>query len=152
MNAAFDPADIPHALTQIARLAEGVKSEFDLIGGRMSWLVIGESFIFSAYATAAASLRSDHRMAQELLYLIWGLPFIGMLLAVSVYIAILAAHSSVSRLKSQRDDMMKRLPSHLQIDLISNRSRQRFWGDLPTHIIPPVLFLIWAGAFIFLLF
>ena len=62
---------LPHALTQIARLAEGVKSEFDLIAGRMSWLVIAESFIFSAFATALSSYRPDHRMARELIYLIW---------------------------------------------------------------------------------
>ena len=50
-DALFEPDDISHALAQIARLAEGVKSEFDLIGGRMNWLGIAESFIFSAFAT-----------------------------------------------------------------------------------------------------
>jgi hypothetical protein len=58
--APFDPGEIPHALTQLVRLAEGVKSEFDLIAGRMSWLVIAESFIFSAFATAISSYRPDH--------------------------------------------------------------------------------------------
>jgi hypothetical protein len=44
----FEPGDVPHVLSQIARLGEGLKAEFDLITGRMSWLVIAESFIFSA--------------------------------------------------------------------------------------------------------
>jgi hypothetical protein len=39
---AFDPVEVPNALAQIARLAEAVKWEFDLIAGRMTWLVVSE--------------------------------------------------------------------------------------------------------------
>ena len=67
---AFETGDIPHVLSQIARLGEGLKAEFDLIAGRMSWLVIAESFIFSAFATATASYRPDHPLAGMLRYLI----------------------------------------------------------------------------------
>ena len=94
-KAPFADGDIPNALTQMARLAEGVKSEFDLIAGRMSWLVIAESFIFSAFAAAVSSYRADHPLARELIYLLWVLPLVGMFLAASVYIAILAAHNAV---------------------------------------------------------
>jgi hypothetical protein len=87
----FEPGDVPHVLSQIARLGEGLKAEFDLIAGRMSWLVISESFIFSAFATATASYRPDHPLVGVLRYLDWILPFVGMLLAASVYAAILAA-------------------------------------------------------------
>src|SRR5262245_13896751 len=41
----FETSDVPHVLSQIARLGEGLKAEFDLIAGRMTWLVISESFI-----------------------------------------------------------------------------------------------------------
>jgi hypothetical protein len=51
----FNPDEIPNALAQIARLTEGVKAEFDLIAGRMSWLAIAESFIFGAFAAACGS-------------------------------------------------------------------------------------------------
>jgi hypothetical protein len=57
-------------LAQIARPHEGVKAEFDLIPGRMSWLVIAESFIFSAFAAAIANYRPDHQLAVVLCYLI----------------------------------------------------------------------------------
>jgi hypothetical protein len=66
----FETGDIPHVLSQIARLGEVLKAEFDLIAGRMSWLVIAESFIFSAFATATASYRPDHPLAGMLRYLI----------------------------------------------------------------------------------
>ncbi len=148
----FEPDDIPHALAQIARLVEGVRSEFDLIGGRMSWLVIAESFIFSAFAASVANYRPDHNLAGELRYLIWVLPFVGIFLATCVYMAILAAHAALGKLKGQRDRMINRLPSALRIDLIGDDSRVQWWGNLPTHIIPPVLILIWAGALVFLLF
>ena len=141
----FELADVPHALAQIARLGEVLKAEFDLVAARMSWLVIAESFIFSAFATAATGYRPDHPMAGVLRYLGYVLPLVGMCLAACVYVALLAALSSIRTLKRQRDRMMAGLPSELRIDLISASSRQEWWGNVPTFVIPPVLFLIWAG-------
>jgi hypothetical protein len=71
-----------------------------------------------------------------------------MLMAACVYVAILAALSAVDTLKNQRDRMMAGLPSQLRIDLISAHSREQLWGNLPTHMIPPVLFLLWAAAYV----
>src|SRR6516162_11841397 len=93
----FEAGDVPHVLAQIARLGEGLKAEFDLIAGRMSWLVIAESFIFSAFATAIANYRPDHPVIGGLRFLAWVLPFVGMILAVCVYAAILAALNAVDR-------------------------------------------------------
>ena len=143
--------DISHVLTQIARLAEGVKSEFDLVGSRISWLVIAESFLIPGFALALANYRPEHPFASELLYLVWAMPIVGMVLAASVYVAILAAHSSIAILKGQRDHLIECLPGGLRIDLISSGSRQQWWGNVPTHVIPPVLFLIWAAAWVPLL-
>jgi hypothetical protein len=145
----FSSSDLPYALAQITRLHEGVKAEFDLIAGRMSWLVIAESFIFSAFATAIANYSPDHPLSKELAYLLRVLPLVGMVLAVCVYVSILAAHSALASLKNQREHMVGRLPRGLRIDLISAHSRVQWWGNLPTHVIPPVLFLIWAGALVF---
>ena len=39
------------------------------------------------------------------------------------------------------------LSAQLQIDLISTRSRQQWWGNVPAHVLPPVLFLVWAVAY-----
>ena len=110
----------------------------------LSWLVIAESFIFSAFATAAASFRVDHPLVGALRYLILVLPFVGMLLAACVYVAILAALSAVDSLKEQRDRLMVGLPPQLRVDLISKRSQKHWWGNLPAYVIPPVLFLVWA--------
>ncbi|HEX2929438.1 MAG TPA: hypothetical protein VHV54_06980 [Candidatus Binatia bacterium] len=149
--AAFESGDISHALTQIARLAEGVKSEFDLVGSRISWLVIAESFLFPGFALALVNYRLDHPFASVLVYVVWAIPIVGMVLAASVYVAILAAHSSIAILKDQRDRLIECLPERLRIDLISSGSRQQWWGNVPTHVIPPVLFLIWGAAWVPLL-
>jgi hypothetical protein len=148
----YDAVTVPLALSQIARLGEGLKAEFDLIAGRMSWLVISESFIFSAFATAVANYRSDHPAIGGLRFLAWVLPFVGMILAVCVYVAILAALSAIDSMKGQRDRMMANLPVQLRIDLISMRSRQQWWGNVPAHVLPPALFLVWAVAYAFVLF
>lgn len=144
--AEFEPAEVPNALMQVARLAEGVKWEFDLIASRMSWLVIAESFIFSAFATATANDRPDHPQAAGLGYLIRVMPVVGMSLVAIVYVAILAAHRTIDTLKTEREAMIGRLPRQLRIDLIATGSRVQRWGNLPTHTIPPLLFAVWAGA------
>jgi hypothetical protein len=140
----FESADVPNALAQIARLGEVLKAEFDLVAARMSWLVISESFIFSAFASAAAAYRLDHPLVGVLRYLGWVLPFVGMSLAACVSVAIIAGLSAVRTLKRQRDRMMAHLPPSLQVDLISVTSPQEWWGNVPALVIPPLLFLIWA--------
>jgi hypothetical protein len=145
-DAPFDPGEVSNALAQIARLTEGVKTEFDLIAGRMTWLVVSESFIFSAFAAVLSTYRPDHHHALVLLYVLWVMPLTGMLLAAAVYVAILAADIALRSLKAQRDRMIEHLPRELRIDLISTQSRIQWWGNVPTHIIPPVFILIWAGA------
>jgi hypothetical protein len=152
-EAAFsvEPADILHALAQIARLGEVLEAEFDLIAGRMSWLVLSESYLSSAFAKAIANYRPDHPVTGGLRFLAWALPFVGVILAVCVYVAILAAFSAIDTLKRQRDRMMAGLPAKLRIHLISARSRQHWWGNLPAHVLPPILFLVWAVAYAFIL-
>jgi hypothetical protein len=115
----------------------------------MSWLVIAESFIFSAFATAIANYRPDHPVIGGLRFLAWVLPVVGMILAVCVYVAVLAALSAIDTLKRQRDRMMAGLPGQLRIDLISTRSRQQWWGNVPAHVLPPILFTVWAVAYAF---
>ena len=151
-EAPFDPGKVPHALSQIARLADAVKSEFDLIAGRMTWLVVSESFIFSAFATVLSSYQPGLVRSPVLLYVLWAMPFTGILLAASVYVAILAAHMALRTLKTQRDQMIEHLPNDLRIDLISARSSIQWWGNVPTYCIPPVFILIWVGALVMMLF
>jgi hypothetical protein len=150
-DAPFPPGEIPNAIAQIARLTEAVKSEFDLIAKRMTWPVVSESFTFSVFAAVLSTYRPDHHHAALLLYVLWVMPLTGMFLASAVYVTILAAHIALRSLKRQGDRMIEHLPRDLWIDLISTQSRIQWWGNVPTHIIPPVFIVIWLGALAMLL-
>lgn len=147
----YERDDTSHILTQLGRFDDAIKAEFDLIGLRMTWLVVSESFIFTAFSIAVSNYRQESSgivliLPDALHYLIWALPILGMLMASLVYIAIIAAHSAIYRLKNQRDGMTERLPLHLMIRPISRGDIQHRLGNIPPWGIPPLLFLAWALA------
>ena len=146
----LDDAGVGHALSQIGRLGEGIKSQFDLIGVRMTWLVLSESFSFSAFTLTVANYDPAHRFAEIQLYLIWALPIVGVGLAAFVFAGIRAAHSATLKLKRQREVLMTRLPEVLRVDLISSASPEHWWGEVPQHAIPPIFFVVWLGVLIWL--
>jgi hypothetical protein len=148
----FPEADIVHGLIQFGRLADAARAELDLIGMRLTWLVVSESFLFSAFSASVPTFGSGRQLSGVLLYILWSMPLVGMLLAGGIYIAILAALSAGKHLIEQRDQLMERLPEHLRIGLISVQDREYWWGNMPPRIIPPLLFLLWLGAFICLFF
>jgi hypothetical protein len=142
----FAEADLAHGLIQLGRLTDAVRAELDLIGMRLTWLVVSESFLFSAFAVSAPTYDSKANLSQVLLYILWTMPLVGMLLAASVYVALLAALRAGNQLMEQRDQLMERLPEHLRITLISSQSREYWWGNVPPRVIPPIIFLLWFGA------
>ena len=144
----FAEADIVHGLIQLGRLTDAVRAELDLIGMRLTWLVISESFLFSAFAVSVPTYDSNRNLSGVLLYILWAMPLVGMLLAGCVYVAILAALRAGKRLIEQRDQMMERLPEHLRVSLISVQSREYWWGNVPPRVIPPTIFLLWFGGLI----
>src|SRR5271169_4339167 len=74
--------------TQLTRIGFAIDKELTLISERMSWLVISESFIFSAFTAAVA----NRDKAAVLDVLAWLMSLLGIMLAVLVYPALLAAH------------------------------------------------------------
>ena len=147
----FAEADIVHGMLQLGRVTDAVRAELDLIGMRLTWLVISESFLFSAFAVAVPTYDSSANLSGVLLYILWTMPLVGMLLAGCVYVAILAALRAGKQLIEERDQLMERLPEHLRISLISLHSQEYRWGNVPPTVIPPIIFLLWLGAFTSLL-
>jgi hypothetical protein len=144
----FAEVDLVHGLIQLGRLTDAARAELDLIGMRLTWLVVSESFLFSAFCASVPTFDSSRKLSGVLLYILWTMPLMGMLLAGGIYIAILAALSAGKHLIEQRDQLMERLPEHLRIGLISLQNREYWWGNVPPRVIPPLLFLLWLGAFI----
>lgn len=130
---------ISQVLTQLTRVGFAIDKELTLISERMSWLVISESFIFSAYTVAMANMEKSRTLG----LLAWGMPVVGLLLALLVYPALLAADNAARRLKKVRQQFEQKLPEDLQLNLLAT-DREYFWGSIPAFVIPVMLILVWA--------
>ena len=121
-----------------------IGKEFSLVADRMTWLVISQSFLMSAFVLssatydAAATMKPVLRASQILM------PVFGMIVAFLIIMAIRAAHSAAEKLKASRDTLEQSLPENLRVTLIGNTT----WGNdrwnWPPHVIPYVVLAVWA--------
>jgi hypothetical protein len=93
--------DCTHVTAKMERLDAHIRYEFDLVSHRMTWLVISQSFMLTAYTTALANLDDGRNF--RLLPILWVAPVFGMSAALLVALAIKAAHSAVRKLKTARE-------------------------------------------------
>ncbi len=126
-------------LTQLTRIGVAIDKELTLMSERMSWLVVSESFIFSAFTVAVA----NREKGMVLVTLGCLMPLVGFLLAILVYPALLAAHRSARRLKEERHRFESRLPEALQVMLLAPK-REHFLGSVPAFVIPVMLIVVWS--------
>jgi hypothetical protein len=133
-------------LRQLTRIGVAIDKELTLMSERMTWLVVSESFIFSAFTGAAA----NHEKGMVLNTLTYLMPLVGSLLALLVYPALLAAHITAKRLKEERHQFELRLPDDLQVRLLAPK-REHFLGSVPAFVIPVMLFLVWSAIIVVLL-
>lgn len=141
------PDETSHLLAQLTRLGVAIDKELTLITERMSWLVISESFIFSAFTVAVA----NQEKTMVLSIFAWLMPLVGFLLAFFVYPALLAAHSTAKRLKEERQQFELRLPEDLRVNLLASK-REHCLGTVPAFMIPAMLLLVWSVIFVTLVF
>lgn len=152
MSTLYTDTELPHALVQIGRLCDAVRTEFDLIGVRMTWLVTSQAFMFAAFATCVSNLKTGGQGSADLIlsttirYLLVLLPILGMTVSAIVAVAIRAAHIAMIRLKKDRDDLIKKLPDYLYIELVSSRDPEHGKGNIPPTYIPWIICTAWAGA------
>lgn len=133
--------------TQLTRIGAAIDKELTLMSERMSWLVISESFIFSAFTGAVA----NYEKSRVLLALGYLMPLVGFLLAILVYPALLAAHITAKRLKVERDEFELRLPEALQVKLLAPK-RAHLLGSVPAFVIPVMLALVWSTIIVVLVY
>src|SRR5579862_4005581 len=102
-------------LSQLTRIGVAIDKELTLISERMTWLVVSESFMFSAFTTAVAN-QEKAIVLNTVGYL---MPLVGLLLALLVYPGLLAAHFTAKWLKDERHRFELRLPEDLQVKLLA---------------------------------
>ena len=117
------------------------------VGQRMSWLVISQSFLFSAFATAS------QRDLPILIVLKWIVPVMGLIQAMATRLSIMSASRVDSELYKTRSilDVGLRLyaPGMHKLpplgDVRSGRLYGTRWrGALSSRMIPSSLVLAWA--------
>jgi hypothetical protein len=102
---------IDQLLTQIGRLSDATRTEFDLVTARVGWFLTSEAFLCASFVAAAVNYPAKrHGLQTSFGYLLLALPVLGMALALLVGIAVSVAHKAAAARKDDRDAMMKRLP------------------------------------------
>lgn len=127
--------------------------EFALIGQRLTWLSISESFLFGGFASSVATVSSSaHPMSAPLTTLLMLLPVLGLLLALSVGIGIRAAIVVTRELQVVRGRLEAQAITQYGdawvLRLGDPRDRGRLhWtllaGDLPAQAVPLLMSVAW---------
>jgi hypothetical protein len=127
---------------RLDRLDALLKTEFDLISHRMTWLVISQSFLFAAFSGAAAN-STAHQVLKRML---WIIPFMGILIDALVYLAVIAAHSVIRKLKRLRYpvELLASETFGCEIASVDLHRWEHKFGTLPPYVVPPSLALAWG--------
>jgi hypothetical protein len=132
-----------------------VQYETGWIGQRMTWLVVSQSFLFGAFATASAQTQNE-----LLIFLKWLIASVALVQVTFAYLAIRAAKcvgADLLRLRSVIDAGIQQQPGLDAWPILglvrSGMSRGSIWqGSSASHVIPISLLLSWIavlGALVF---
>lgn len=156
----MDDLSIPHIDPLLAvglrRLDTAIKNELDLIAQRIAWLVVSQTFLFSAFSTALARVAvspttssmqtGGAHTTHTLRSFVFAMPVLGMLLALLVFWAVVASNRCITALRTHLQALEMQIPpdyhDNLAISLL-NSSRTRIAGFLP-FALPALLFLAWC--------
>jgi len=130
---------------RLTRFDTQLRIEFDLIGHRMTWLVISQSFLFSAFATALRSIEDEGtRHAVKVLRRL--VPELGILSALLAGVAIIAAHMVILRLKRRRDQLEEIAEKEFNYERLGvGSSTWPHWlGNAASVVLPWLLIVVWA--------
>jgi hypothetical protein len=132
-------------VAQLARYDRAVEKEFSLVSDRMTWMVLAEAFIFTAFTIAAAAGVKDLLAGRVLVVAILiAMPLLGCFLAAVIIPAIAAAHGAVRRLKKARQALEHELPENLRVDHISAECSEHSLGNIPPRWVPLFILGIWT--------
>ncbi len=145
------PEVLSLALGQLKRLDDAIEKEFTLVNDRVMWMVVSESFIFGAFATAAVAFDPAKRPRPWLVIaLLIGLPIIGLVIAGFAHRAILAARDAAGRLKVQREPLETYFHISLRVQLPARGWPTDSQGDVPSRYLGPVFMISWFFFFVVL--
>lgn len=149
------PPGSPDYLLKIAALVESqLQFEAGWTGQRMMWLVVSQSFLFSAFATTVKGGKPPFSMGNPESWLPWVLPLLGVSHSIAAYISIQSAQSvdrAIAQLRGKLGEQLQLLPGLETLPLLgpTNRTgaiRHTYRsGGWASQIIPITLTLAWAA-------
>jgi hypothetical protein len=132
-------------LCQLRRYDAAIEKEFSLVGDRMTWMVISEAFIFTAFTVAAVAPREAMGGRPAVVAILIAMFSLGCFLAGIVIPAIAAAHHAIERLKDARDQVETKLPEWLRARHISVHDREHNRGNIPPMWVPLFILVVWIA-------
>jgi hypothetical protein len=148
MAAASTPSE-ENLERRLLRLDAQIRVEYDLIGHRVSWLLVSNSFLLGAFALALDTAPAAGSLNARLIeILVWCLPLIGAFSSLVVFIAVLAAHGVVNDLKTKRalvEDQAFQAYGFERLN-VDERTWHHLSGNLPPLFLPWVLAAVWGLA------
>lgn len=160
-SSAQELAELPEDIGKICSLGSLIESrighEIALIGHRIQWLVVSESFLFGAFATILASRTDSYGSSFSKAAIVYMLPILGMLLAMLAWISVLQALRVSEALLKTRGNidrtLTKRIASldwpHLGLKREGKGLRGTdFWGKTSAFCVPPLLAMAWLYLFL----
>ena len=138
--------------TLIARLnmiAAQIMHEDNLIGARMSWLVISQSFLFGTFVALVGQKGVVGPAAGAVKLLLLLVPLVGVLLPVFLLLAMCAAFYAISHWRAERDRICE-MPEAKQLDWpgLKHRSRVTVLGQLLPFAVSLGFALAWIVVLI----
>jgi|APTNR8051073442_1049403.scaffolds.fasta_scaffold20966_2 hypothetical protein len=145
MTAAYDEKDY------LARLDSMIKTNLDLISHRMGWLLISQSFLFTAFALAAAHVHNPQAEQRSLDVFVHLVPLLGLCTCIFVGLSLLAVMRVIWTMKKTRANIEATLTLPLQRaygpSSVPRTSLTDWIGYGPALAVP----LLFAAAWLYLL-
>ena len=131
-------------IARLNMIAAQIMHEDNLIGQRMSWLVISQSFLFGTFATLVGLRVVVSEAAGAVRLLIILIPLVGVMLPVLVLVAMGAATYAISQWRAERDRILE-MPEAKQLDWprLKHQSRVNLLGQLLPFAVSLGFLLAW---------
>jgi hypothetical protein len=135
-----ESSDKPTSLDEVLqfrlnRLDTEIRTAFDVLNQRITWLMISNSFLFSAFI----SLDKSADIAR---YLRWLLPGLGVISALLVGIAAVGKHRIIKEVKRLRINAEKQA-SQFGCEQLEGKTWPHRIINLPSQVLPWLLLLLW---------
>jgi hypothetical protein len=131
---------------RLTRLDSQLKIEYELIGHRVSWLLVSNSFLFGAFVVGINNLSEKDDIQKLIHILIYAIPIIGLASSVLVALAVRAAHEVISELKVVRDRVEEEAHHAFSYERLGVhiKSWPHIVGNWPPTVLPPLFAVVWA--------